>query len=97
MTVIPPENFFSFQAAAPLCESWIFARNEPVAEGETPEALLESEGTYRITDFQVLDDGSWLYLKWTLPDCRISAMPVIVLVHQTPGGEPRIITDTPPQ
>ena len=42
VNIIPPENFFSFQTAAALCESWTFTSSDPVPAGEEPQVIYES-------------------------------------------------------
>jgi hypothetical protein len=88
-----PENFFTFTNTASICDNWTFTAGPVVPDEPEPELLYEAAQTYKITDFQVLDDGNWLFLQWVLPNCRISALPVISLVRMTPGQEPQTVTD----
>jgi hypothetical protein len=91
--VNPPENFFTFTSTASTCDNWTFVSAAPVPDGGEPEVLYEAQQTYKVTDFQILNDGSWLFLEAKLPNCRISEVPVVSLVRKAPDGEPQVVTD----
>lgn len=85
-----PDAVASFEM--PSCDTWTI-RQRPRWEDTAPETLYTVEDTHFLTDLTVLPDGSLLFLRWTLANCRFTGDMRVELIRLTPGGEPTVITD----
>lgn len=91
----PPQRLVALQGAGRgACRDWQIVRAEMVPAGartfdayefEPTEILHVEHEVYRVDHVTRLADGSLLYLRWMVPDCRLSNPPVTELVRLIPG------------
>jgi hypothetical protein len=76
-TALPATTVAERSGTSPYCQPWQIS---PVVSQAI--SLYEVDGIFRITDLRDLNDGSILYLEWTMPSCTITT-PNVSLVHLT--------------
>ena len=88
--LLPPEDYSETNPAA--CAVWQVV--EQVGdENPVTDVLYQGDTLYRLSDLQVLPDGSLLFLQWTLEDCRVGGTPSVTVLHLIPGQSPEIVVE----
>jgi hypothetical protein len=82
-----PEN----RSAAGLCDEWqIDSYNRYNGRQET---VYAANDTHALSNLNVLDDGSMLFVRWLREDCRLSNPLQLELLRLTPDGALRLVTE----
>lgn len=67
---------------ASRCHTWQIVSGSAASE----TVLYEAESLYRLSQLQALPDGSLLFLRWSLAECKPLDNPVVDLVQLWPDG-----------
>jgi hypothetical protein len=73
-----------------ICDTWTI-QQRPRAGG-APETIYSVAETTFLTDLAALPDGSLLFLRWALSECRFTGTMEVELLRLVPGeAEPTVI------